>query len=101
MDADGGEVLGNLPRSRPGKRSEKRERPAAAAERAAESAERRGGAAARPGRGASRRGTPATPDAAGIDPVRDAAKLAVRTAGAGFKVAEAVSRELLRRIPRP
>jgi hypothetical protein len=108
MEEDAGEVLGNLPRSRPGKRSEKRassqKGPAAAAKRAAQGAEQRGGAAARPGRGAPKRG-PAPPpepgEPAALDPVRDAAKLAVRTAGAGLKIAETVSRELLRRIPRP
>ena len=47
---DEGGVLGNLPNSRPGKRSAKRDRPAKAAERAAVKAEASGTAAAKPAR---------------------------------------------------
>ena len=106
MEPEGDEVLRKLPRSRPGTRSQKRkgqERPDATSKRAAEGAERRGSRAARtPGAGRAPR-PPAEPDeaASGGDPLRDAAKLAVRAAGAGVQVAGAVSRELLRRIPRP
>jgi hypothetical protein len=45
---DEGGVLGNLPNSRPGRRSAKRERPAKAAEKAAVKAEASGTAAAKP-----------------------------------------------------
>ena len=57
-DEDG--LLGNLPNSRPGKRSAKRDRPAKAAEKAAVRAEASGTAAAKPARGtkAKRGGTP-------------------------------------------
>ena len=106
MEPEGDEVLRKLPRSRPGTRSTKRKsqkRPAAASKRAAESAERRGSAAARtPGAARARpRPSEESADASGGDPLRDAAKLAMRAAGAGVQVAGAVSRELLRRIPRP
>jgi hypothetical protein len=47
---DEGGVLGNLPNSRPGKRSAKRERPASAAEKAAVKAEASGKPAAKPAR---------------------------------------------------
>jgi hypothetical protein len=35
------------------------------------------------------------------DPVGDAVRLAARTAGAGLRVANGITRELLRRLPRP
>jgi hypothetical protein len=103
MDADGGEVLGNLPRSRPGKRSDKRagdaqKRPAAAAERAAESAERRGAAAAR---GEATGTEPPKPESGAGDPVGEVLRLAGRAAGAGLQLVGGVSREVLRRLPRP
>jgi hypothetical protein len=104
MEPEGDEVLRKLPRSRPGTRSSKRKsqkRPATASKRAAESAERRGSAAARTPGAARTRPRPSEEPAPGGDPLRDAAKLAMRAAGAGVQVAGAVSRELLRRIPRP
>jgi hypothetical protein len=101
MDTDGDEVLGNLPRSRPGRRSDKR--PGAAAERAAENAERRGSAAARGAPGAA--DTPPAPDPSGdagrTDPVGGALRFAGRAAEAGLQVAGGISREILRRLPRP
>jgi hypothetical protein len=88
---DGGDVLGNLPRSRPGRRSEKREQ------------------AGSPGRPRSSRQSPVasrqetTPDPPepGSDPVGDAVRVAGRAAETGLKVATGVTRELLRRLPRP
>ena len=114
---DGG-VLGNLPHSRPGRRSEKRGagRPAAAAGAAAEKAEAADSAAAKtPGRarrpaaqarggapeanaGAARR-TPPEPRSRG--PVEDAVQLAGRIAGTGVRVAGGITKEVLRRLPRP
>jgi hypothetical protein len=146
---DEGGVLGNLPNSRPGKRSAKRDRPAKAAEKAAVRAEASGTAAAKPARGTKtkRGGTKPGPsatakpgraaagaasprerttavkggdsgDGVGVvhdmdaqrrhdspgtpgDPlgavVRGAAGLAVT----GVKVGGAVTKELLRRLPRP
>jgi hypothetical protein len=137
---DEGGVLGNLPNSRPGKRSAKRDRPANAAEKAAVRAEA-SGTAAKPARGTKAKRTGAKPgraaagaasprerttavkggdsgDGVGVvhdmdaqrrhdspgtpgDPlgavVRGAAGLAV----AGVKIGGAVTKELLRRLPRP
>jgi hypothetical protein len=101
MDTDGDEVLGNLPRSRPGRRSDKR--PGTAAERAAEDAERRGSAAARgaPGAGDTSPAAESAPPASGSDPVGGALRFAGRAAEAGLQVAGGISREILRRLPRP
>jgi hypothetical protein len=111
---DEGGVLGNLPNSRPGKRSAKRGRPAGA--KTAGSAKAKGGPrrttalkSGGPGDGvrvdpdirgevghdrAGERETPGHPLSAAV---RTAAGLAV----AGAKVAGAVTQELLRRLPRP
>ena len=79
MEPEGGGVLRNLPRSRPGTRSGKRDGPA------------------------SRRPAPPPPRAAGGegDPVGDAVRALAGVAETGAKVANAVTRELLRRLPRP
>jgi hypothetical protein len=102
-DDDNGGVLGNLPRARPGRRSGKR--PAAAAERAAERAERTGAPGARPapGAGAERnaRLRPETPSAADGDVVGEAVRAAASVAEAGLRVASGLTREVLRRLPRP
>jgi hypothetical protein len=124
MDEEGG-VLGNLPRSRPGRRSEKRDstrpgegaagagkasaraakagpRPAKTSARAAETAERRSAKAARPsGQAARRPEPPQRPADGGPDPVGDAVRMAAGVAGLGLKVANGVTREVLRRLPRP
>ena len=76
-DEDRG-LLGNLPRSRPGTRSEKRD----------------GGGAA------ERRAPVPEPEDAG-DPVGDALRTAARTAEAGLRTAGDVTRGILRRLPRP
>jgi hypothetical protein len=88
MEDGGGDVLGNLPRTRPGRRSEKRE------PRAKPASGRQSPVAGRQGRGPA-----AVRDDA--DPVGDAVRLAARTAGAGLRVANGITRELLRRLPRP
>ena len=113
-------LLGNLPRSRPGTRSDKRtagSKPAARRSQAAKpgvkrsasakaAAPKRAGAAQRTGSVQSSRPAktgPATPDPAapgresGSGPLRSAAKVA----GTGLRVAEGVTREVLRRLPRP
>ena len=79
MNDDRG-LLGNLPRSRPGTRSEKRDG-AAAAERAP-----------RP-----REPAEASPGA----PLGKALRTAARTAEAGVRTAGDVTRDILRRLPRP
>jgi hypothetical protein len=113
-------VLGNLPHSRPGRRSEKRGagRPAAAAGAAAEKAEAVDSAAAktpRPKRAARPRKPTAArpkrthqappaappPEPRSRGPVGGAVQLAGRIAGTGVRVAGGVTKELLRRLPRP
>jgi hypothetical protein len=82
MTDDGG-VLGNLPNSRPGRRSAKRpEQPRA--ER-----ERKPPAAAKP--------APEEPQA---DPISEAIRTATGLASTGARVANGVARELVRRLPR-
>jgi hypothetical protein len=81
MTDDGG-VLGNLPNSRPGTRSDKR--PA------------KPRAAAQPPPAAARRDKE---DPA--DPIADAIRTATGIAAAGARVANGVARELVRRLPRP
>ena len=114
---DGG-VLGNLPHSRPGRRSDKRGagRPAEAAGAAAEKAEAGDAAAAktpgakrpsRPGKPASARAARAKsppeppPEPRSRGAVEGAVHTASRIAGTGVRVAEGVTREILRRLPRP
>jgi hypothetical protein len=115
-------VLGNLPRSRPGQRSEKRASRAEAgggraggtaktSAAAASRAERSGSKAAAPPAGArprsSARRKPATgeaqptPAGGGADPVRGAMRGVAGLALTGAKVATGVTREVLRRLPRP
>ena len=138
---DEGGVLGNLPNSRPGRRSAKRERPAKAAEKAAVKAEASGTAAAKPaaasrakrtsakpgraaaGKGSPRKRTTAVKEQGSGDGVRvvhdmdaqvghgsagkqgDPLSAAVRGAAGlavtGVKVGGAVTKEILRRLPRP
>ncbi len=80
-------VLGNLPRSRPGRRSEKR---------AAGASKPR--AAARPKPPPAP--TPRAPEPE-TDPVGDALRTVGGLAAGGARVAQGVAREVLRRIPRP
>jgi hypothetical protein len=82
MTDDGG-VLGNLPNSRPGTRSEKR--PA------------KPRAASQPPPAAAKSGD----QEAQADPVGDAIRTASGIAAAGARVANGVARELVRRLPRP
>jgi hypothetical protein len=80
MEDSGGDVLGNLPRTRPGRRSEKREgKPL-------------------PSQPRRQREQPPPPPP---DPVGDAVRVAAGVAGAGIRVANGITRELLRRLPRP
>jgi hypothetical protein len=79
MTDDGG-VLGNLPNSRPGRRSDKRP--------------------------AEPRAAPPPPPASDeqreqADPVGEAIRTATGIAAAGARVANGVARELVRRLPRP
>jgi hypothetical protein len=128
MEDDGG-VLGRLPRSRPGTRSDKRaagERPAKGAARAARASEarepaatpkQRPPAAERPAASAARAprtGRPAVgrrapgarpphsaPPQPGGGPIGDAVRITTKVAEGGVKLATGLTRELLRRLPRP
>jgi hypothetical protein len=109
---DEGGVLGNLPNSRPGKRSAKRDGPRKAAPESKPRRQRQRTTAVKGGGTedgvrlkhdmgaqvghdrASRRETPGDPVSAAV---RTAAGLAI----GGAKVAGAVTQELLRRLPRP
>jgi len=111
-----GGVLGNLPHSRPGRRSEKREagRPGGAARAAARRAEATDAAAKPAGKtsGTRRKARAADPKPAGAargdsaagatprGPIGDAVHMAVKVAGAPFRVAGALAQEVLRRLPR-
>jgi hypothetical protein len=109
MTDDGG-VLGNLPRSRPGQRSEKRTAakaaPAAGAAKRPRSAARTPGAP-KPPKSAPRKAAPASesrdaqPAAHAGDPVGDAIRTVTGVAATGARVAGGVAREVLRRLPRP
>jgi hypothetical protein len=82
MTDDGG-VLGNLPNSRPGRRSEKRPaQPRAASQPAPAAAKRR-------------------EQEEEADPVGDAIRAATGIAASGARVANGLARELVRRLPRP
>ena len=101
MQDDGGDVLGNLPRSRPGRRSEKRTggtaKRSAPAKGSGPAAKKAGGKKAA---SSSAKRTTAKKRAPG-NPVEDALRAATRVAETGLRVAEGVTREVLRRLPRP
>ena len=103
--ADEEGVLGNLPRSRPGRRSEKRaSRAEGNASKAAASSrgERSGSKAAAPPAGArARSAARPKPAAGGPDQVSGAIRGVAGLAVTGAKVATGVTREVLRRLPRP
>jgi hypothetical protein len=92
-------VLENLPRSRPGRRSDKRASPGAGA------AEKRSGSTAKRSSGKTRRttGNRGRQPAAGrsADPVGGVIRGAAKAAETGVRVAGAVAQEVLRRVPRP
>jgi hypothetical protein len=110
-------VLGNLPRSRPGRRSDKRAgdtpetvapadaevpkppRPAAAKPRAAKRA--RPKAAAPPKSKPVPDPSAPAPEATGADPMTEAARAAAKAVGAGVKIGTGLAQEVLRRLPRP
>jgi len=109
MDPEEPGLLGNLPRSRPGTRSEKRGT-AAGSKPAPKRSQ-----AAKPGV-KSTAATPKSKPAPRKKPVAAAPKApppppepaaggplgsAMKVAGAGLRVAEGVTREVLRRLPRP
>jgi hypothetical protein len=91
--ADDGGVLGNLPRSRPGQRSDKRTGRTAAEAKPPKRAPREAAPASesRDAQAASHAG----------DPVGDAIRTVTGVAATGARVAGGVAREVLRRLPRP
>jgi hypothetical protein len=91
MTDDGG-VLGNLPNSRPGKRSEKRNAGAQRKRTAAVKKPRSGDPASPPKE---------VPPSPGEDPVGAVVRTGLGIAGTGVRVAGALSREVLKRLPRP
>ena len=122
MTGDDG-VLGNLPNSRPGRRSAKRDGPAKEAPKATRPPKPAGSAKAQPGHrrtaavkgadsgdavrlkhdiGAKGGHDPAkAPETPGRDPVSAAVRTAAGLAVTGVKVAGAVTQELVKRLPRP
>jgi hypothetical protein len=105
MTDDGG-VLGNLPRSRPGTRSEKRASAGgAAAAKAPRTASKRPGSAARRQPSAARRrrpkDEPGRPVGRRRGPVGEVIRGAAKAAETGVRVAGTVAHEVLRRVPRP
>ena len=97
-ESDGGGVLGNLPRSRPGHRSDKRGEAAEPAPPA-----RRPGTAAGGARGGAARG-PMSARAASPAPQRSAGGPlgeAVRVAGRAARLGRDVAGGVLKRLPRP
>jgi hypothetical protein len=113
--ADDGGVLGNLPRSRPGHRSEKRTGKTAAQAGAAGRPEKPAAKASTPAGGA-KTGAPKSPQRAATrppragdgrsasragDPVGNAIRTAAGVAATGARVAGGVAHEVLRRLPRP
>ena len=101
MTDDGG-VLGNLPRSRPGTRSEKRASAGeAAAAKAPRTAPKPSGSAAGRQPSAARRRRPKDERGRERGPVGDVIRGAAKAAETGARVAGAVAHEVLRRVPRP
>ena len=89
-------VLGNLPNSRPGRRSAKRDE-AAGRTTAAKGGDSADGVGVMHDMGAERRHEPSTTPG---DPVGAAVRGAAGLAKTGVKVAGAVTHELIRRLPR-
>jgi len=117
--SDDKSVLGNLPRSRPGTRSDKRAgaakragRPADAVKAAATASEQTPPgpppAAAKPRRPSRPRPAAPKPDPAApaasaeaADPLAEAARVAAKAVGTGVKISTGLAQEVLRRLPRP
>jgi hypothetical protein len=108
--SDDKSVLGNLPHSRPGTRSNKRSgRPADATEAAAKASEQTPPPAAakapkpaRPRTAAAKpKPDPAAPAASAEsgDPLAEAARVAAKAVGAGVKLGTGLAQEVLRRLP--
>jgi hypothetical protein len=97
--ADDGGVLENLPRSRPGTRSEKRAAAGAGAAPKRSQARPKPSSSQTRGRADNRRRQPAARRSA--DPVGGVIRGAAKAAETGVRVVGAVAQEVLRRVPRP
>src|SRR3954471_13152984 len=100
MTDDGG-VLGHLPNSRPGKRSEKRDRPANRAAKPPAQRKRTAAVKEPASQGPASAPREQVPLSPGEDPVGAVVRSGLGLAGTGVRVAGAVSRELFKRLPRP
>ena len=115
-------LLGNLPRSRPGTRSEKRgeaagSKPAPKRTQAAKPGVKNAAAAKKKAPAAKKKTAPKKPPAPksqpapaprpepvaskSVPPSPSPLESAVKVAGAGLRVAEGMTREVLKRLPRP
>jgi hypothetical protein len=101
--ADDGGVLGNLPHSRPGQRSDKRTTKAAKPAQLRSSRARSAtGARRRAGTTAGQKQPSVRQEAAApSSPVGAAVRAVTSLPGTGVRLAHGVAREVLRRIPRP
>jgi hypothetical protein len=92
-------VMGNLPRSRPGRRSDKRKSATTEARPAASKARLSPGRArpAADARPTAPKAAPSDSEPRRGDPIADAVHIATRIAGAGIGVAAGI----VRRLPRP
>jgi hypothetical protein len=96
--------MGNLPRSRPGHRSEKRTKKTAARAAPSRAARPKSSPPPKPKTSAPpkpERAAPPQPVSGGGDPVGDAIRTVTGVAATGARVAGGVAREVLRRLPRP
>ena len=106
--ADEPGVLGGLPRSRPGRRSARREATTGAGGRPAKKPSERSSAttkaaeATSPSRATTPRGASnERPDRDGEDVLTGAARAAVSVGGAGLRAASRLASGAIRRLPRP
>jgi hypothetical protein len=93
--SDDKSVLGNLPRSRPGRRSDKRGKTESAGSSAPEAPKP---PPAKPRATTTRPKPKPAPEG---DPVTDAARATVKVVGAGVRIGTGIAQEVLRRLPRP
>jgi hypothetical protein len=97
--SDDKSVLGNLPRSRPGRRSDKRGKTESAGRPAAEAPKPpRAKPRASSERPKAKREPAPAPER---DPVTEAARATVKVVGAGVRIGTGIAQEVLRRLPRP
>lgn len=96
-------LLGNLPRSRPGTRSDKRGKVGGSKPAPKRSKKPAAGAKKPPApeRAPAPKPRPEPVASKSVPPSPSPLQSAVKVAGAGLRVAEGVTREVLKRLPRP